>query len=120
MGLFACKAFRRGEVLCEYSGTVLTLRQLLQQRDRTYVMGGFGLNAHIDAGPHPEVLARYINDNFDKSKINVRFNKLKTLKRAEVIALRAIEPGEELYASYGQVYWRGYEARQQATAGTAK
>uniref|UniRef100_A0A0G4GDC7 SET domain-containing protein n=1 Tax=Chromera velia CCMP2878 TaxID=1169474 RepID=A0A0G4GDC7_9ALVE len=102
---------KKGDVLCEYTGTHLTLLQFLRTKDRTYVMGGFGLNCHIDAGPHKNVLARYINDNFDSEKLNCKFVKLKSEKKALVVALRDIAPGEELFASYGQVYWRAKEMR---------
>ena len=73
------------------------------------VMGGFGLNAHVDAGPHPGVLARYVNDV--EGAYNVRFVKLGAAKtverppRALVVALRDVAAGEELYARYGSGYW---------------
>lgn len=38
-----------GDVLCVYRGTPLTLRQFLATYNRDYVMGGFGLNVHVDA-----------------------------------------------------------------------
>ena len=49
---------------------------------------------------------RYINDHADCSKINAEFVKDKKNRRANVTALRSIEPGEEIYASYGEGYWR--------------
>ena len=61
----------------------------------------------IDAGPHPEVLARYINDDLSEApRYNVKFVKLKAQQCALVVALRDIEPGEELFAFYGQGYWK--------------
>ena len=32
--------------------------------------------------------------------------KIKEAKKALVVALRDIQPGEEILASYGSVYWR--------------
>jgi len=89
--------------------------------DLTYVMGGFGLFS-IDASPH--CVARYINDKFEvviegeggpdiqrstrsrRSLANVEFVKSKKVMKAVVIAKRDIEPGEELFADYGDGYWR--------------
>lgn len=79
------------------------------------MMGGFGLNVHIDARPHLGVLARYINDNFDGSKINSRFQKFKNLKYARVIATRKIEANEEIFASYGRLYWEGKKSTSPPT-----
>lgn len=77
-------------------------------------MGGFGLNCHIDAKPHLDVWARYINDNLDDQQaINCKFVKLKEQKMARVIATRDICPGEELYLKYGDVYWRGKIAKEE-------
>ena len=50
--------------------------------------------------------ARYVNDNFDPKRINARFDKDKKRRRARLIALRPIARGEEVYASYGETYWR--------------
>ena len=49
---------------------------------------------------------RYINDNFDRSKLNAEFEKIKPERIAKVRATRAIMAGEEIYASYGETYWR--------------
>lgn len=60
----------------------------------------------MDAGPHPDVLARYINDHIDASRHNVKFVKLKSELRALVLATGPIRAGEEVFASYGAVYWK--------------
>ena len=105
-GLFAGRTFTAGELICVYSGREMGLREAMRCTDTTYVMGGFGINVHIDAKDMPHVLARYINDNFDKSCVNCKFVKLKREKKALVVATKAIFRGEELYASYGDGYWR--------------
>ena len=74
--------------------------------DRDYVMGGFGLNVHVDVSKHKNVLARYINDNFDKSKLNARFAKIERDACAIVYTTRRLETGEEIYVGYGESYWR--------------
>ncbi len=65
-----------------------------------------GKGVTIDAGPHLDVLARYINDNADPTKINCRFVKDPASLCARVHALRDLAPGEELFVKYGAGYWR--------------
>uniref|UniRef100_A0A7S0P2K7 SET domain-containing protein n=1 Tax=Calcidiscus leptoporus TaxID=127549 RepID=A0A7S0P2K7_9EUKA len=105
-GLFATRRFSAGEMVGEYHGQVLTLLQATRLEKRDYLMGGFGLNVHIDARFALNASARYINDHFDAKKINARFEKLKPQRRAIAIATRDIRAGEEIYASYGETYWR--------------
>lgn len=89
-GLFALTAFNKGDVVCEYTGKVLTLLQAMKLSDKTYLMGGFGINCHLDARENPESLGRYINDPRNKSLENVEFVKLRKERRALVIATRNI------------------------------
>lgn len=107
-GLFVTRRFAKGTVLAEYRGDVLSLAKVLKMSvaDRDYVMGGFGLNVHIDARRDLNVLGRYVNDNQDASQLNAEFVKLREERKALVTALRDIEAGEEVYASYGEGYWR--------------
>ena len=107
LGLYARTLIPKGTVFCEYFGKELTLLQMLRLKDKTYVMGGFGLNCHIDAMDTYECFGRYINDGMAPEKQNSRFVKIKHLKRANVISTRDIQAGEEIFASYGSVYWRG-------------
>lgn len=54
-------------------------------------LGGFGINAHIDARERPDSMGRYVNDNFDKSRLNSRFVKIKEAKKAILVATRNIK-----------------------------
>ena len=116
-GLFATRDFKEDEEICQYRGTIRTFKQMWQMKlhEKEYVMGGFGLNVHVDAGPHPEILARYINDNLDETKLNARFKKIKFCDpkkcHAQVRALRDIAAGEEIYCSYGNIYWKCREKK---------
>ena len=110
-GLFTTRSFPRGALLCVYSGTSISLTQAMQrQKEGThgdYVMGGFGMFWRVDAGPHPTVLARYINDHYqDKTKQNAKFVKVKKHRIALVLATRDLAANEEIFASYGEGYWR--------------
>lgn len=117
-GLFATRDFENGQLVCEYTGKVLTFMQALKCEDKTYMMGGFGLNVHLDAKDCPDSMGRYINDPRNPALENVRFEKRKDLKKAFVYATRYIkvcsvtsssvipQGGEELFVSYGESYWR--------------
>ena len=110
-GLFTTKSFKRGSLLCIYSGTPVSLTQAMKRQKEgvhgDYVMGGFGLFWRVDAGPHPEVMARYINDHYEQiEKNNAKFIKLKKYKIALVVAKRDLVANEEIFASYGDGYWR--------------
>lgn len=105
-GLYATRHFAEGEVLGEYYGRVLTLYQATRLENRDYLMGGFGINAHVDARFALGSAARYVNDHFEPMKRNAHFVKDKRAKRATLVASRPIARGEEVYASYGESYWR--------------
>jgi len=110
-GLFVVRPVPAGAWLCVYSGTAVPLAELVKAKERgdslsDYLMGGFGLYS-VDAADHLDVLARYVNDCYQNPDArNVRFVKLARAKKALVVSLRALEPGEELYADYGECYWR--------------
>ena len=112
-GLFATQAIAAHETIGFYRGEVLTLREALQLKDRDYLMGGFGPNAHVDARNAFAMPGRYVNDSFDPTRLNARFDKSKATRSARVVALRDIEEGEEIFASYGRSYWtaRGFDER---------
>ena len=110
-GLFATERIAADETIGFYRGEVLTLREALQLKDRDYLMGGFGPNAHVDASKAFAMPGRYVNDSFDASRLNARFDKSKATRSARVVALRDIVEGEEIFASYGRSYWsaRGFD-----------
>ena len=110
-GLFATQAIAANETIGFYRGEVLTLREALQLKDRDYLMGGFGPNAHVDARNAFAMPGRYVNDAFDASRLNARFDKSKATRSARVVALRDIEEDDEIFASYGRSYWsaRGFD-----------
>mmetsp|Transcript_7472 Transcript_7472/g.14608 ORF Transcript_7472/g.14608 Transcript_7472/m.14608 type:complete len:180 (-) Transcript_7472:124-663(-) len=105
LGLYAKVDIPENTVLCYYTGKVLSLMKVLRARDTDYVMG-LSLNVHVDAKDYPDVLARYINDHGDPRCINAKFVKEPKLRRAAVVSIKRICAGCEIYASYGQSYWR--------------
>ena len=87
---------------------------------KDYVMA-LHFNVHVDAGAHLGYLARYVNDNLEAGGAmrNCRFVKDVAGRTARVETTRAVEAGEELYAEYGDSYWRAREAAAAAADGDA-
>ena len=54
-------------------------------------VGGFGINVHIDAQDCPESLGRYVDDCRDEARTNAKFVKLKSEKKALVVAIKEIK-----------------------------
>jgi SET domain-containing protein len=57
----------------------------------------------VDARTCPNIKARYINDPLNETAVNCKFVPMDY--RSAVVTNRAVEPGEELFASYGDFYW---------------
>ncbi len=121
-GLFATKHFKKNDHLGEYRGRLLTLAQAASLPNTDYLMGGFGINVHIDARFTLDAPGRYVNDNFDAAAINATFVKDKKAKRATLVATRDIRAGEEIYASYGESYWsvRGVDVEAETIEAAAR
>jgi SET domain-containing protein len=123
-GLFTRVSRNAGEVVCVYEGTVIRTAEALKIQDKSYLMR-IGEQCYIDArlpykreeepeGSQRECIARYINDSINPAGYNVRFDKEPDnlpYARALVVALRDIEPGEELFVCYGKRYWEGSDLR---------
>jgi hypothetical protein len=114
LGLFAARAFARDEVVAVYTGVLMTAEEIRVMDsfgddwpDRyEYVMGfpEHGICLDIAGRGLP---VHYINDNRDRARINTRFVKRVRLLLAELVTLRDIEPGEELFVDYGPSFWTG-------------
>jgi len=102
-GLFAAKPFKKGETISFYDGELLTTDQYNKRYDKEgYGSYGMTLNRNwvIDARKTTSGVARYICDfTGSGKKPNVEYQEYK--KRIEVVTLRKIEEGEELFADYG-------------------
>jgi hypothetical protein len=108
LGCFADRDYQSGEVVCEYTGTVLSTVQMLRTRDWTYMMGlgkdRTGRRVWVDARVHLRVKARYINHHFDASHWNLNLRYLADERKCVLTANRLIRKGEELYFDYGAPY----------------
>ena len=107
LGLFAWNGtgnrdvvFKKGEIICPYYGEIIDEEELIRRYAAPY---GIEIKAHEiyeDAA-----LQRGIGSlvNHWPRKKNVRFS-VSRQKRVNVVALKKIRNGEELYASYGKEY----------------
>ncbi|OEH78600.1 histone lysine [Cyclospora cayetanensis] len=77
-----------GTWICEYLGERKSLMQVMRMEDREYVY------------------ARYVNDNGDRRALNAEFFKFKHEGRVLLRATAEVKAGSEIYASYGEVFWR--------------
>ena len=111
----------RGGVACVYAGTKLTTKEVFAQRRAESSSpdaargGGYMMRLGFVEGDgiiwvdaeNSSALARYINDPVSPLAYNVRFEKDPASGTADVVALRDIVQGEELFVDYGKAYWRG-------------
>lgn len=114
LGLFASRAYKRGERIVEYRGELLTK----EQYDARYAdkLGKYVLqlsaDKYLDArDPLTSGPARYVNDcrRCDKEEGSCPGNNVEARvagNRAFIFATRAIQPGEEFFWNYGRAYWK--------------
>mmetsp|Transcript_11352 Transcript_11352/g.13517 ORF Transcript_11352/g.13517 Transcript_11352/m.13517 type:complete len:217 (+) Transcript_11352:70-720(+) len=104
-GLFSKAEFQKGEIVCEYEGTLCTVDQLLHGNTDTSYIFTLDSKVSINAKNHVHSFGRYVNDNGDPESINAKFEALPKKQKAVIRAKRNISIGEEIYASYGNIYW---------------
>jgi len=95
---------RKGELICHYMGHRHNFQSCRLVKDKSYLMLVDG-QLFVDAGPLPQIKARYINDPLNESFYNCKFVPDANKYRSNVVALRDINAGEEFFASYGDMYW---------------
>jgi hypothetical protein len=113
LGCFADRHYRQGEVVCAYTGTVLTTLQMLRTTNWVYMMGlgkdAGGRRIWVDGRVYLGMKARFINHHVDPRKWNLRQQHRPAEKTCVLTANRDIEEGEELYLDYGARHWRCFD-----------
>ena len=104
LGLFTTRKYKRGDVVVEYTGEVLTTEQYNKRYDKEGY-GEYGMtlgkNKVIDARKTSSGLARYICDAYGSDlKKNVQYEEHDG--KIEVVAIKKIKPGDEFLVSYGK------------------
>ncbi|CAM9334022.1 unnamed protein product [Ectocarpus sp. 12 AP-2014] len=118
-GLFAREHFTAGAVVCEYTGRQLRTVEALRSPDKSYLMRLGPQQVYVDALDDPEVMARYINDCRNSSLYNVAFRKLPQESKALVVALKDIQPSQEIFVDYGRWYWLSLKPTELGDDGSA-
>ncbi|MBI5101578.1 MAG: hypothetical protein HZB33_07085 [Nitrospirae bacterium] len=104
-GLFSMERIEAGVRIGEYTGDIVHgVFNVLRLRDKDFVARTADPSVCIDALRRPEVMTRYICHHPGEGKRNVRFRNEGSRKFVETT--RAVHPGEELLADYGDMYWR--------------
>jgi hypothetical protein len=100
LGLFAAGPIPAEACVIEYTGPILTDRQVEASNSR--YLFEIRANKTIDGSPRAN-RARYVNHSCDPNcETEIRKN------RVYIFALRDIEPGEELSYDYGKEYFDAY------------
>lgn len=109
LGLFysppqkGCTVIPAGTILCYYTGHIHNFQSSKLIQDKSYLMMVQG-NILVDPGPLKHIKARYINDPLNEALVNCQY--VPQELRSAVTATRDIYPDEELFASYGDMYWK--------------
>ena len=102
----------KGSVICYYYGDIHSFHSSKVLGDRSYLMLVDG-DILVDPEPHSHILARFVNDPINAKYYNCRYEPDAENFRSKVIATRDIQPGEEIFAPYGDAYWsqQSYEPK---------
>lgn len=98
-----CTVIPAGTILCYYTGHIHNFQSSKSIEDKSYLMMVQG-DILVDPGPLKHIKARYINDPLNEALVNCQY--VPQELRSAVTATRDIYPGEELFASYGDMYWK--------------
>lgn len=106
-----------GSTVCYYTGHVHTHSSAAGLSDKSYLMWIRG-NILVDPSSLKHIQARYINDPLNDALVNCAYVPTTILHNVEtngiphedtirtsVVTIRDIQPGEELFVRYGDVYW---------------
>jgi SET domain-containing protein len=108
-GLFTTKFIPKGTRIVEYLGTITSWKDVQHQEGKNGYIFYVKRNHVIDAGPHPEAIARYANDAKGLSKQKGLVNNAEYLEegsRVFIVAKKDIPAGAEIFVDYGKEYWQ--------------
>ena len=101
LGLFAGENIKKGELIIEYIGNILTDKETDKIPDSRYIFS-ISKNHNIDGAPRWN-LARYCNHSCDgNAESEVK------KKRVFMRAIKDIKEGEEIVYDYGQEYFQEF------------
>lgn len=115
LGLFANRNFKKGEILGDYKGKLLTLAECDRYKDQSHMLDITGIKnvKYAAIQPGKKMLLRYINhapSTVDGKKVkgkkrhNVQFLNLEIYPYVKIQAILNIENGDEIYLNYGTYF----------------
>ena len=107
-GLFTKEFIARGTRIVEYKGKILTWKEVQQQKGFNGYVYYINRNRVIDAKNYKKTFSRFANDANGINKIKgVKNNCRYEIDGHKVFieAITDIQPGSELFVSYGKEYW---------------
>lgn len=121
-GLFTTVFIPHGTVIIEYTGDVVTWKEVEDEYDNDYI---YYVNAKvvINARHRPDSLGRYINDAEGFKRVKGRHNNCifrKDGHRVYIHATKDIEARSELFVSYGHEYWEQGRTNAKLAAAATK
>lgn len=114
-GLFALVEFKRGDIVCEYEGEIVTWAECEKRSQEGHEGYAFFMtkNRCVDAYFTPWAFGRYANDARGVGRVEgLKNNAQYEIKRRDgvqkvfIVATRTIQPGQEVFVHYGDDYWR--------------
>jgi len=107
-GLFTNVFIPKGALITEYTGIVTTWEDADHDDGNNLYIYYVTKNHVIDASKDKKMLARFANDANGRSKIKGSTTNSEYVlkgKRVYIQAIRNIQPGSEIFVSYGKEYW---------------
>jgi len=109
-GLYTTKPFKKGVIIIEYTGEIITWKEYEQrvEQDKDGYLFYINDKRCIDAYNHPETKARYANDANGLVKVkglsnNSEYEIIKN--KAYIVATTDIPAGSEIFVDYTEEYW---------------
>ncbi|CAJ1954499.1 unnamed protein product [Cylindrotheca closterium] len=93
-----------GTTLCYYTGHLHSFKSSRELKDTSYLMMVHD-GVLVDPGPVQRIKARYINDPLNEELTNCKY--VLDGCRSAIVSTKIIEAGDELFAAYGDFYWKG-------------
>jgi SET domain-containing protein len=112
-GLFTLIDVKKGEIVCEYEGELITWNEAINRNEKNIGKGAYFYFINnknvIDAWAAKKTFGRYANDAAGLVKIPGLRNNATYFEKGKKVFIKAtrnIKAGEEIFVSYGKSYWR--------------
>jgi uncharacterized protein len=111
-GLFTTHDIKKGDLVCEYEGEMITWAEATRRNTLDVKKGGYFYFINdkkvIDAFATKNTFGRYANDAAGLSRVEGFRNNCVYLEKGSRVFIKAtrnIPAGSEIFVSYGKAYW---------------